>query len=80
MRGSAIQRPINPAEGLAWRAVRLAGAGLHQVWRGCQIACWRFARQRTRRALAQLDDRMLSDIGITREQALREAGKPFWMA
>lgn len=80
MRGSVIHRPINSAEGLAWCAMRLVAAGLHQVWRGCQTACWWFARQRTRRALEQLDDRMLNDIGITREQALREAGKPFWMA
>jgi hypothetical protein len=26
------------------------------------------------------DDRLLLDIGITREQAEREASKPFWMS
>ncbi len=31
-----------------------------------------------RRALAQLDDRMLKDIGLSRVDAVREAGKPFW--
>lgn len=31
-----------------------------------------------RRALAELDDRMLRDIGVTRRQALRESRKPFW--
>jgi uncharacterized protein YjiS (DUF1127 family) len=29
------------------------------------------------RALSQ-EDRLLNDIGLTREQALREATKPFW--
>lgn len=35
-------------------------------------------RLRTRRQLAGLDDRMLSDIGRTRAEALQEAEKPFW--
>lgn len=35
-------------------------------------------RSRQRHALAQLDDRLLKDIGVTRRQALAEAGKPFW--
>jgi hypothetical protein len=33
-----------------------------------------------RRALSELDDHLLRDIGITRLQALREAGKPIWRA
>jgi uncharacterized protein YjiS (DUF1127 family) len=37
-------------------------------------------RARQRRALAQLDDRLLRDIGITRYDVLYEAGKPFWRA
>lgn len=36
------------------------------------------ARSRERRALAQLDDRALKDMGITRKQANAEAAKPFW--
>lgn len=32
---------------------------------------------RERRALMQLDDRMLKDIGIGRGEAYREASKPF---
>jgi uncharacterized protein YjiS (DUF1127 family) len=38
------------------------------------------ARSGQRRALCELaqDTRLLSDIGLTREQALREAGRPFW--
>jgi uncharacterized protein YjiS (DUF1127 family) len=35
-------------------------------------------RRRQRRALLQLDDHLLADIGVSREQALREAGKWFW--
>jgi len=35
-------------------------------------------RQQQRRALLQLNDRMLSDIGISRCEAEQEAAKPFW--
>ena len=35
---------------------------------------------RQRRALAELDDRMLRDIGATRSQAQRETERPFWSA
>lgn len=38
---------------------------------------WR--RYRSRRMLAQLDDYMLKDIGVTRAEAQFEAGKPFWI-
>ena len=42
-------------------------------------ATW-MARADQRRALRGLADetRLLSDVGFTRQQALREAGKPFW--
>ena len=33
---------------------------------------------RERRALLELDDHMLRDIGITRADAEQEAGRPFW--
>jgi uncharacterized protein YjiS (DUF1127 family) len=32
----------------------------------------------TRRQLAEMDDRMLSDIGISRADAWAEASRPFW--
>ncbi len=35
-------------------------------------------RDRQRRHLAALDDRLLSDIGISRAEAAREAAVPFW--
>lgn len=31
-----------------------------------------------RKALVRLDDRMLKDLGVTREQANSEAGRPVW--
>jgi uncharacterized protein YjiS (DUF1127 family) len=43
------------------------------------IKTW-LQRSRQRRALAELDDRILCDIGVTRSQAQREAAKPFWSA
>jgi uncharacterized protein YjiS (DUF1127 family) len=35
-------------------------------------------RQRQRRALGELDDHQLKDIGMSTRQALDEARKPFW--
>lgn len=35
-------------------------------------------RARQRDQLGQLDAHALNDIGITREEALRESWKPFW--
>jgi uncharacterized protein YjiS (DUF1127 family) len=37
----------------------------------------RGGQRKALRELAQ-EGRLLSDIGLTREQALREAAKPFW--
>jgi len=43
------------------------------------VSLW-MAQQQQRHALADLaaDKHLLADIGLTREQALGEAGKPFW--
>jgi len=38
----------------------------------------RSAKARQRRALAELPDELLADIGLTRAQARREAAKGFW--
>ena len=35
-------------------------------------------RARERRALMEMSDQMLRDIGISRTDACREAGRPFW--
>jgi uncharacterized protein YjiS (DUF1127 family) len=42
-----------------------------------QFRRW-FILARERRALAQLDDRALHDIGISRAEADEEARRPFW--
>jgi uncharacterized protein YjiS (DUF1127 family) len=35
-------------------------------------------RQRQRRALLELDDHLLNDIGVSRGEAIAEGRKPFW--
>ena len=54
-------------------AVRPAWAARFLCW-----CAWCLAKSRQRQALAQLDDRLLKDIGKTRQQAIDEAAKPFW--
>jgi uncharacterized protein YjiS (DUF1127 family) len=41
------------------------------------LATWR-SRARQREALARLDDRLLADIGLTREAQMVECSKLFW--
>lgn len=55
---------------------RRAGSSLLQVVLA-RMALWH-RRARDRRMLAQLETQLLRDIGITHEDALREARKPFW--
>ena len=47
------------------------------------IACW-IARSRQRRALREIAERndlhLLKDIGVSQQEAFREADKPFWRA
>jgi uncharacterized protein YjiS (DUF1127 family) len=45
------------------------------LWRWCARCS---SRARQREALSSLDDRLLDDIGLTRQQATVEAAKPFW--
>jgi len=59
-------------------APRAARTPIHPVaaaW--ILVALW-VERARQRRVLATLDDKMLQYIGITRYDAARECGKPFW--
>jgi uncharacterized protein YjiS (DUF1127 family) len=51
--------------------MRLGGGAMRAVW------LW-MERSRQRRTLAELDDRLLRDIGLTRDQARRECANPFW--
>ena len=52
-----------------WPFIRFAAAS--------RVALW-IERVRQRAALADLDDHMLRDIGVTRVEAARECDKPFW--
>lgn len=54
---------------------RLSAPGL--VWQS--LRAWS-ALYRQRRQLGALDDHLLADIGVTREQAMREARRRFWDA
>jgi uncharacterized protein YjiS (DUF1127 family) len=51
--------------------MRFGGAAVRAVW------FW-LERSRQRRALAELDDHLLRDIGLTRDEAQRECANPFW--
>ena len=43
------------------------------------LLCTWQRRHETRCRLAELDDRALRDVGLTRAQVQVEASKPFWM-
>ena len=43
------------------------------------LGLW-YRRSQDRRHLAELDDRLLNDLGIDRAQANFETAKPFWRA
>jgi uncharacterized protein YjiS (DUF1127 family) len=59
--------------------IRPLGAGLaERVLGACLWLDRVLERQRERRALGALDDRLLADIGVSRTDALSESGKPFW--
>ncbi|BCA26455.1 DUF1127 domain-containing protein [Metapseudomonas otitidis] len=49
-------------------SVRLSGSPWQRFW----------LRLSTRKALLELDEHALKDIGLTRAQALEEGLKPFW--
>jgi uncharacterized protein YjiS (DUF1127 family) len=61
--------PVEPENPCPHPRRRSAMGWLREAWQ----------RRHTRIYLTQLDDRMLKDIGITRVEACREAGKPFWL-
>lgn len=75
---------MSPPEGAAARAL----AGLDQRLPSpatVVAAAWRTLIRWQRRhdyrwKLARMEDRLLADIGMTREQADTESRKPFWRA
>ena len=64
--GAVRSRPVAPPR--TSRIAHRAGQWILQAWQAYT----------TRQALAQLDDRALHDLGISRAQAQFEAGRPFW--
>jgi uncharacterized protein YjiS (DUF1127 family) len=67
---------------LVERQPRIAPVSWNKVMRRCRqaselMATWR-SRARQRQALARLDDRLLADIGLTREVQMVECSKLFW--
>jgi uncharacterized protein YjiS (DUF1127 family) len=59
---------------LATRRVQSAG----RAPRLLKLVHTALAAHRQRQFLARLDDRTLTDIGLTRDQALSEADRPMW--
>ncbi|MDP3896394.1 MAG: DUF1127 domain-containing protein [Mesorhizobium sp.] len=53
-------------------------AGRWRVRDGVRLVLFLAARRRQRQVLAMLADHELLDIGLSRDEALREAAKPFW--
>ncbi len=80
--GSACSR--SQIQTLAVPAFALARPSLLDIpWRDRLRAGWMIllrleGRRRQRLALAELDDRLLADIGVSRTQARNEADKRFW--
>jgi uncharacterized protein YjiS (DUF1127 family) len=70
MSQSPVLEPRRATAG-AW-----TGRNILSSW-ACTIKIW-LIRQQGRQDLSALDDRMLNDIGISREDALWKVGEPFW--
>ncbi len=71
-----MSNEIYTASAGRYRQISLSGPVI-AASRAMSVWC---ERARQRRALASLDDRLLSDIGVSRAEADREARKPFWRA
>jgi uncharacterized protein YjiS (DUF1127 family) len=66
----SIKKPVRAGSIVAvGQAVLSSSASMIMIW---------LNRHQGRRDLSELDDRLLADVGISREDAVREAGKPFW--
>ena len=74
-----LRRPLGAAAAVSDGGEDTA-AGRIRRWRHT-FAGW-IARSRQRRALREIaertDDHLLKDMGVSRQEALREADKPFW--
>jgi uncharacterized protein YjiS (DUF1127 family) len=61
----------------AWRPPAVRFGGVFPASPLAAFMRW-YDRYLQRRALAELDERMLRDIGVSRSAAAREIRKPFW--
>jgi uncharacterized protein YjiS (DUF1127 family) len=68
------------AAGDRFDASCLRGEILAAVFRGFEILLLWQRRANQRHAMAQLDDRMLRDLGLSRADVVWESRKPFWRA
>lgn len=59
-------------------AVSLPAPAEFALYVAVVLAKWS-ERRKSRRALGELDDHLLQDIGVTRHQAKLEASRPFWL-
>lgn len=75
---------LSPAEAALETALETCAPRAKASGSGLRGLFTRFLRMRAlahqRRQLARLDPALLDDIGITRDQARREAGRPAWDA
>jgi uncharacterized protein YjiS (DUF1127 family) len=72
-----LLRPLGAAAAVCGMGEKSAIGWINRCRR--TIAGW-ITRSRTRIALRDIadDDHLLKDIGVSRDDALREANKPFW--
>jgi uncharacterized protein YjiS (DUF1127 family) len=76
---STIQTEKWSLENNGWRALRhLAPTMAETARRYFEVMCAWQRRAEMRSRMARMDDRMLDDIGLNREQVTAEAAKPFW--
>ncbi|WP_376087708.1 DUF1127 domain-containing protein [Roseomonas sp. CCTCC AB2023176] len=76
MSGHVIPHPALARTGVAHAAQAGRARAVTGMWLGMLNRMTRAIEER--RLLATLDDRMLSDIGVTRSEAYRESGRAPW--
>jgi uncharacterized protein YjiS (DUF1127 family) len=64
--GTTARRPLHRTR---WWAAVVVPVDAVRTW---------VARERSRRALAALDDHQLRDIGLSRSEIWHQCSKPFW--
>jgi uncharacterized protein YjiS (DUF1127 family) len=77
---SHVQSPFQPTslQPEGWSARRSFGWDLRLASRSLATMLDWYEVARQRRALRPMSDEMLKDIGISRTDAMREAGRRFW--